>query len=75
MAETTKRTTPAPLQVSARLKTICVVLMFVGAATFAVMLMKNPERAWHGYLAGYFYFFSSQSYFYIFHILNNCPAV
>lgn len=58
MADTSKRVTPAPLQVSSTLKTVPVVLMFLGVVAFAVTLMKNPDRAWHGYLAGYFYFFT-----------------
>jgi hypothetical protein len=58
MADTTKRITPAPLPISSRLKTVCVVLMFLGVATFAVMLMKDRDRAWHDYLVAYFYFFT-----------------
>jgi hypothetical protein len=51
MADTTKRVTPGPLIVSARLKTICAVLVFVGVVTFAITVMRNPERAWADYLA------------------------
>lgn len=57
MAEMTKRVTPAPLNVSARIKGICAVLMFIGIVTFAVTLMNNKDRAWHAYLVGYLYFF------------------
>jgi len=57
MAEATKRVTPGPLVVSSRLKSVCVALMFVGIATFVVMLMRDRDRAWHDYLAAYFYFF------------------
>jgi hypothetical protein len=56
MAET-KRIAPGPLAVPAELKTASFALMFIGVVTFAVMLMKSPERAWFDYLAGYFYFF------------------
>src|SRR4051794_15221610 len=52
-----KRITPAPLVVSSGVKTVSVVLMFVGAITFAVTLMKSPDRAWFSYLTAYFYFF------------------
>lgn len=48
---------PGPLTVSPGTKTLSAVLMFVGVAAFAVSLMTNPERAWHAYLTGYFYFF------------------
>lgn len=61
MANTTTQTTrvtPGPLPVSQRIKTVSVALMFLGAITFAVMLMKDRDRAWHDYLAGYFYFFA-----------------
>jgi hypothetical protein len=58
MADTTKRLTPAPLPVTSSMKTVCAVLIFVGVVTFGVMLKLNPERAWHDYLAGYFYFFT-----------------
>ena len=58
MAEMTKRTLPGSLVVSSRLKTVCVVLMFLGVVTFAVTLLKDPDRAWHGYLAAYFFFFT-----------------
>lgn len=57
MAETSRRVNPGPLPVSAKLKTLCMVLMFVGVAAFAVTLMRDKDRAWHAYLAGYFYFF------------------
>jgi hypothetical protein len=47
---------PGSLQVSARLKTICSVLMFLGFAAFVVTIASgNSERAWHAYLMGLFY--------------------
>lgn len=57
MADTTKRSQIAPLPVSQRVKTLSAALMFVGILTFAFMLMRDKDRAWHGYLTGYFYFF------------------
>lgn len=48
---------PGTLQVSSRLKTACVVMMFLGVVTFAIMLSRDQSRAWYGYLTGYFYFF------------------
>lgn len=58
MADTAKRTQIAPLAVSVRTKTISAALMFLGVVTFAFMLMRDQDRAWHGYLVGYFYFFT-----------------
>jgi hypothetical protein len=57
MSQMTKAT-PGQFVVSPRLRTISVVLMFVGAATFAVMLMRDKDRAWYDYLVAYFYFFA-----------------
>jgi len=57
MAEA-KRVTPGPLPISQRLKTVCVAMMVVGLVTFAIMLMHDRDRAWHDYLAAYFYFFT-----------------
>lgn len=54
---TNNRITPGPLPFTSSLKTICYVLMFLGVVTFAITLMRNPDRAWHAYLTGYFYFF------------------
>lgn len=48
---------PSPLAVSAGMKTMSLALALVGALTFVGMLFKNPDRAWHAYLTGYFYFF------------------
>lgn len=58
MADVARKSAPGPWQVSARTKTISAVLMFLGLATFAFMLFNDKERAWHAYLAGYFYFFT-----------------
>jgi hypothetical protein len=49
---------PGPMPVSGRLKTIGAALLFVGVVTFVVMLLRDRERAWHAYLAGYWYFFA-----------------
>jgi len=58
MAETAKvASNPGTFVVSPKLKTICFALMFVGLATFVVMLTRDKDRAWHAYLAGYFYVF------------------
>ena len=54
----TQRITPGPLPVSQKMKTVSMVLMFLGIVAFAVTLMRDPARAWHDYLAGYFYFFA-----------------
>ena len=57
MSEVTKRVMPAPLPVSPAVKTVAMVMMFVGAIAFAVTLMKSPDRAWFAYLTGFMYFF------------------
>jgi hypothetical protein len=54
---TGQRITPAPLNVSPRIKTLSAVLMFIGLAAFIFTLTQNKERAWHGYLTAYAYFF------------------
>ena len=51
-----KITLPGPMPVSSRVKTIGAAMLFLGLITFGVMLMRDKERAWHAYLAGYFYF-------------------
>jgi hypothetical protein len=56
MAETPNRK-PTPLVVSPGIKTVSMVLVFLGIITFAIMLSRNPERAWFAYLVGYFFFF------------------
>lgn len=55
MAETQLQN-PGTLNLTTKTKTIYSVLMFVGAITFLIMLMNNPERAWHAYLTAFFYF-------------------
>lgn len=52
-----KRITPGPLPISSRLQTVCYALMFIGLVAFAVMLMKDKDRAWYSYLTAYFFFF------------------
>jgi hypothetical protein len=47
----------APLVVSSKIKTVTAVLMFLGLAAFVFTLTKDKDRAWHAYLAGYFYVF------------------
>lgn len=42
---------------SQRMTALSSALMFTGALTFAVTFFVDRERAWHGYLAGYYYFF------------------
>lgn len=43
------------LPVSQKIKTISVALMFAGLLTFVFTFMKDKDRAWHAYLAGYMY--------------------
>jgi hypothetical protein len=52
----TQLQTPGVMNLPIKAKTIFSVLMFVGFVTFIVMLMNNPERAWHAYLTAFFYF-------------------
>lgn len=49
---------PGPLVVNPLIKTICAVLIFLGAVSFVALLFLNKDRAWHAYLTGYFYFTS-----------------
>lgn len=51
-------TDPGPMQVTSGLKTAAAVLMFLGLIGFVFTMIKDPSRAWHGYLVGYFYFTS-----------------
>ena len=55
MAETSLKN-PGTMNLSTKAKTIFSVLMFVGFVTFIIMLLNNPERAWHAYLTAFFYF-------------------
>ena len=52
-----KKSTPGPLPFSPQLQSLSLGLMGIGVVTFAFMLFKNSDRAWHAYLAGYFFFF------------------
>jgi len=52
-----KKANPGTLPQSNAVKTVSMGLMAVGALTFVVMLKTNADRAWHAYLAAYFYFF------------------
>lgn len=49
---------PGQFEVSSKIKTICAILMFVGAAAFVVQLINDPVQAWYSYLIGFFYFMS-----------------
>lgn len=51
------RASAGPLQVSSKVKTVCMALMAVGLLTFVATLFQNKDRAWHAYLVGYFYVF------------------
>lgn len=46
---------PVLLQMSQSLKTFCIVSIVLGVLVFAAGMMKNPERAWHAYLIGFFF--------------------
>ncbi len=54
---TKAKATAAPLQVSAKIKTVLAVMMFLGLAAFVFTLFQDKDRAWHAYLVGYFYVF------------------
>lgn len=56
-SHTGHRVTPGPLNVSSRVKTLSAVLIFLGLAAFIFTFVKDKDRAWHAYLAGYTYFF------------------
>ncbi len=47
---------PGKLVISKNLKITYSVCMFLGVLTFGLTLAKDPERAWHAYLNGFFYF-------------------
>lgn len=47
-----------PVPVSAKLKSIFTVLIFIGVLAFVFLLIKDKSRAWHAYLTAYFYFAS-----------------
>ena len=51
-------TNPGPVAVSAKIKSIFTVLIFLGVLSFVFLLIKDKSRAWHAYLIGYFYFAS-----------------
>lgn len=44
--------------VGQKLKTVMAVFVFLGILTFVGTLLRDPARAWHGYLLGLFYFTS-----------------
>lgn len=48
---------PGPMPASSKIKSISLACILIGAATFAMMLFKDKDRAWHGYLTAYYYFF------------------
>ncbi len=54
MAEAKALAEPGKMQVSMGIKTAYSVLMFLGLLLFGITLIREPERAWHGYLVGYF---------------------
>lgn len=56
MAETRQLADPGVMKVSTRMKTVYAVLMFLGLVGFILTLVRDPARAWHGYIVGYFYF-------------------
>lgn len=60
MASTSTHTPQAPgsMVVSTRLKTFYAVAIFLGIVILAATMARNPERAWHAFLVGYFYFLS-----------------
>lgn len=49
---------PGKLAVSAQVKKIYSIMMFIGLAIFVVGLIVNQERIWQSYLTSYFYFTS-----------------
>ena len=57
MADVKTKSNPGPLPVPGQLKAVSLGLILLGCATFGFMLTKDKERAWHAYLAGYYYFF------------------
>ncbi len=49
---------PGPLKISSQMKTTFAVLMFLGFVAFALALVNDGARAWHGYLTAFFFFVS-----------------
>lgn len=47
---------PGKYSASSRTKTAYSVAIFAGLLLFVLALMKDPARAWHSYLASYFFF-------------------
>jgi hypothetical protein len=41
---------------SSNQKTLAIVLLAIGLITFAIGVMKSPERVWTSYLVAFFYF-------------------
>ncbi len=58
MAHSNKMVVGENLNLSSQTKTLFAVLIFVGLGAFVFTLLNNPERAWHAYLIGLFYFTS-----------------
>lgn len=56
MADAKNVVDPGTMNVSNRTKTLYSVLIFLGVLGFILTLVRDPGRAWHGYLVGYFYF-------------------
>ena len=49
---------PGSYQVSSQLRTLFVVLTFLGFMVFVVALLTDPKRAWSGFVLNHFYFMS-----------------
>lgn len=41
---------------SSKLNTILSAAVFVGVASFAIAILKDPTRAWHAYILNYYFF-------------------
>lgn len=49
---------PGPFQTPAQLKTLLLVFIGIGVATFAAAVMTQPARAWASFVQNHFYFMS-----------------
>lgn len=49
---------PGKFEVTAKMKTLFAIFMFIGASSFIVTLINDPKRAWYAYVIGFFYFVS-----------------
>ena len=54
MSETNNN--PGPIEVTNKSKGIYAAFMFLGVIAFGMTVIKDPSRAWHAYLVGFFYF-------------------